>query len=69
MKIYLATWLEDNQGLTLTEQGSNRRLLSYYFLKDAPADFMEKYSQTGRYGKGAVWNGRIKEKRNEDQKG
>jgi hypothetical protein len=32
MKIYLATWLEDNQGVNLTEVGCRNRLLSYYFI-------------------------------------
>lgn len=32
MKIYLATWLEDNQGVTLTEAGYEHRLLSYFFI-------------------------------------
>jgi hypothetical protein len=49
MKIYLATWLEDNQGITLTNVGYNRRLLSYYFIREAAPDFLNQYSKTGVY--------------------
>jgi len=33
MNIYLATWLEDNQGKTLTRVDCENRLLSYFFIK------------------------------------
>jgi hypothetical protein len=33
MVIYFATWLEDNQGITLTKAEANNRLLSYFFLR------------------------------------
>lgn len=33
MKIYLATWLEDNQGKTLTKIDYKNRLLSYFFIQ------------------------------------
>ena len=46
MKIYLATWLEDNQGVTLTKVGNKRRLISYFFLKDSN-DFLKEYIETG----------------------
>ena len=36
MKIFLATWLEDNQGLTLTKAKGMRRLLSYHFIRTDP---------------------------------
>lgn len=49
MKMYLATWLEDNQGVTLTKVGGNKRLLSFYFLQDAPAGFLQEYAKTGIY--------------------
>lgn len=47
MNIYLATWLEDNQGKTLTKAGSDKRLLSYYFLRETPKGFLEKYINQG----------------------
>lgn len=34
MKIHLATWLEENQGETLTKAGAENRLMSYFFIKD-----------------------------------
>ncbi len=49
MRIYLATWLEDNQGTTLTDVGSDKRLLSYYFVKEAPPDFIDRYAEKGTY--------------------
>ncbi len=63
MKIFLATWLEDNQGQTLTKTGCNNRLLSYYFLKDAPKGFLDKYSKTGTGTDEKVFNGKIKNKK------
>ncbi len=47
MKIYLATWLEDNQGVTMTNIGVNKRLLSYFFLKETSRNFTKKYVRTG----------------------
>ncbi len=32
VRIYLATWLEDNQGVSLTKANARRRLISYYFV-------------------------------------
>ena len=46
MKIYLATWLEDNQGETLTKINCKNRLMSYYFLKDFK--FLKQYVRTGK---------------------
>jgi hypothetical protein len=34
MNIYFATWLEGNQGVTLTIAQAQKRLMSYFFLKD-----------------------------------
>jgi hypothetical protein len=49
MRIYLATWLEDNQGATLSKAGGDRRLMSYYFLKAVvdPSRFLREYVRTG----------------------
>ena len=33
MRIYLATWLEHNQAVTLTNMNYTRRLMSYFFIK------------------------------------
>jgi len=32
MKIYLATWLEANQAVTLTKAQAENRLMSYFFI-------------------------------------
>lgn len=47
MKIYLATWLEPNQGQTLTKIGYKNRLMSYFFLKDGSINTVKKYVKTG----------------------
>ncbi len=48
MKIYLATWLEDNQGKTLTKVDYSNRLLSYFFLKEAKDNFLKLYVKFGK---------------------
>ena len=50
MKIYLVTWLEDNQGATLTKVGSRNRLMSFFFLKDTERNFLKRYIRTGLGG-------------------
>ena len=54
MKIYLATWLEDNQGRTLTRMSAERRLLSYYWFLDytkgdglKACEILRRYATTG----------------------
>lgn len=48
MKVYMATWLlERRQGDALTAAGNDRRLLSYYYLKDME-DELPRYVRTGR---------------------
>ncbi|MDD5053491.1 MAG: hypothetical protein PHO27_12220 [Sulfuricurvum sp.] len=47
MIIYLATWLEDNQGVTLTKTGAFTRLISYFFLKKQNSDIVQEYVETG----------------------
>jgi hypothetical protein len=48
MKIYLATWLEANQGVTLSAMDYKERLISYYFLKAAKSiGDIESYITTG----------------------
>jgi len=46
MKIYLATWLEDNQGVSLTNAGCESRLLSYFFVSQGKFD-VRTYIKTG----------------------
>jgi hypothetical protein len=46
MKIYLATWLEDNQGVTLTEAKCKNRLMSYFFIGQGKFD-IRTYVKTG----------------------
>lgn len=50
MKIFLATWTEDNQGQTLTKAEAFNRLLSYYFLQqlEKKDEFIETYVLNGR---------------------
>lgn len=48
MKIFLATWLEDNQGLTLDKINAKNRLLSYFFLKETSLNFLKKYVTYGK---------------------
>ena len=50
MKIHLATWLEENQGATLTKVGAENRLMSYFFIKDfASKNFdIRKYVGEGK---------------------
>ena len=51
MKIFLATWLEDNQGLTLSKANAKNRLLSYFFLKETSINFLKKYVIHGKIRK------------------
>jgi len=51
MKIFLATWLEDNQAITLTKAGAKNRLMSYFFLKEVPKTFIPEYVQEGKVDK------------------
>jgi len=46
MKIYLATWLEQNQGVTLTKANYTQRLMSYFFISQGKFDAKE-YHKTG----------------------
>ena len=49
MKIFLATWLEDNQGKSLTENNNVRRLMSYYFIKTGSKNFdLKRYVEGGK---------------------
>jgi len=56
MRIYFATWLEGDQGVTLTKVKASRRLMSYYFLRDATRDFVENYVRDGFYKGGKSEN-------------
>jgi len=48
MRIYLATWLEDNQGKTLTKVDYKNRLLSFFFIQNATYQFdLETYVREG----------------------
>ena len=50
MKIYFATWTEeDNQGETLTKAKAKKRLMSYFFLREFK--FFKEYAKTGRVKK------------------
>jgi hypothetical protein len=48
MRVYLATWLEDNQGVTLTKAGATNRLLSFFFLLQREID-LEGYVENGSF--------------------
>ena len=43
MKIYFATWTEENQRWSLDKKKARRRLLSYYFIKDEAANYLKRY--------------------------
>lgn len=45
MKIYLATWLGDNQGKSLTEMRGFNRLLSYFFIRQSGMDVKQYVKQ------------------------
>lgn len=50
MRIFLATWLEDNQGVSLTNQNVKNRLMSFFFLRQMKGDtkqFIKRYVTTG----------------------
>lgn len=68
MKIYLATWAEDDQGETLTKTGNRRRLMSYYFLKDVAEDFVVNYVKDGFYLKGGIKDENKKRRTNNGSK-
>ncbi len=52
MKIFLATWCEDNQGVTLTKAWATNRLLSYYFCRQQADKFnLPEYVTTGLMSK------------------
>jgi hypothetical protein len=49
MKIFLATWLEHNQGVTLTKARAKNRLMSYFFIKDDLKNFdIREYVRRGK---------------------
>jgi hypothetical protein len=62
MKIYLATWLEDNQGIGLTEVGYKNRLMSYHFIRmDKNKNFdLRIYVKKGISKKGGLKRSRRK---------
>ena len=49
MRIYLATWLEHNQAVTLTKMNYTRRLMSYFFIKQD-----EKFDPKGYVREGVL---------------
>lgn len=59
MIIYLATWLEDSQGESLSKSNGKHRLLSFYFIKEAKKGLFDltQYVETGK----------IKPKRRDDE--
>jgi hypothetical protein len=47
VKIFLATWTEENQGVTLTKADCKKRLLSYFFLQSAKIKSIKTYVLKG----------------------
>jgi len=47
MRIFLATWAEDNQGLGLTGAGCYNRLMSYWFVSKETKNFLKSYVRSG----------------------
>ena len=48
MRVFLATWLEDNQGEALSKANYRNRLMSYFFLKEAKPRFLPVYVLNGK---------------------
>lgn len=50
MKIFLATQPQPDftQGPTLTKMGGQKRLMSYFYLKNCEREFLPKYVQHGQ---------------------
>ena len=49
MKIYLATWVNDPDGITLTNKDARRRLTSFHFIKEhkLSGNLLKEWVQTG----------------------
>jgi hypothetical protein len=48
MKFHFATWPEVTyQGVALTAMDADTRLISYYYLRNAPQDTLERYVRDG----------------------
>ncbi len=47
MRIYLATWAEDNQGEGLSSIGYRHRLMSFFFLEKERKNFIQNYVRDG----------------------
>jgi hypothetical protein len=47
VRIYLATWAEDNQGKGLNDAGNKNRLMSFFFLKKEDKEYLKKYVARG----------------------
>jgi len=52
MNIYFATWMEDNQGSTLTKVKIKNRLISYFFLREININNIAEYVNTGKINHG-----------------
>jgi len=61
MRIFLATWAEDNQGMGLTKSGCEDRLMSYWFVSKEIKNFLKSYVRNG-----AVIRPRKEKKSDED---
>jgi hypothetical protein len=50
MRVFLATWLEDSQGESLTKAKGEHRLLSYFFVREKGKKLFDliQYVDTGR---------------------
>ena len=48
MKIFLATWAEDGQGVGLTKAGNKNRLMSYFFLQKENKNYIKQYVRHGQ---------------------
>ena len=49
-KVFLATWLEENQAVSLTGAGAEHRLMSFFFLRQYKGDligYIKRYVTTG----------------------
>lgn len=52
MKIFFATWQEQNQGESLSKKKAENRLLSYFFIRELKPGELIDYIINGIFSKG-----------------
>lgn len=63
MRILMVASTDEELNAILNQVGFNDRLISYWFIKSKPADFLDTYVRTGTYdSKGKKQNGNQKQR-------